>query len=304
MFQLQKIKRKNLDTDKYSQALNDSLNYRIYAETWYLDILTNEKWECWIYGDYEVIMPVPLQFKFGFKFVLQPIFCQQLGVFYKEEISDELFGVFEKKLHKYQVRSYCFNEENTERYNPDGEKKVNHVLDLSLPYEILRKNYNRNRRRKLIGLPENYHLLLSESVDDFIQHFKIEYPFLAKKDWADKISMIMKQAFQKQIGYQCRVEDNHSDLVAALFYIKKNNRIFQLGATRAKSNNDAGFFTLIIDHTIHLFSNSENFYFDFEGSSIPGVAQFNESFGAQKNYFTNYSNINLIRRNTKKLSVD
>ncbi|MFV0305779.1 MAG: hypothetical protein ACK5IC_09905, partial [Moheibacter sp.] len=104
MSKLQKIKRKNLDVKKYSKAINEALNYRIYAEYWYLDVLTKEKWECWVYGDYDVVMPIPLQYKFRIKFVLQPIFCQQLGVFYKEEIPDELFKAFEKKLHKYRVR--------------------------------------------------------------------------------------------------------------------------------------------------------------------------------------------------------
>lgn len=293
MSKLRKIKRKNLDVEKYSEALNAALNYRIYAEHWYLDILTDSKWECWILGDYEVIMPVPLQVKFGIKFVLQPIYCQQLGVFYKEEISDELFKEFESKIHQYRVRSYCFNEENTERYNPEGEKRVNHVLDLNLNYKEISKKYNRNRRRKLKEFPDSYKLYLSESIDDFIKLYMEEYPNLNVKDWIEKLEKIMDVAFQKKIGYQFRMEDNESHLAAGLFYIKTHKRLFQLGASRDKSNSDAGFFTIIIDYAIKYFAGTSDFKFDFEGSMIPGVATFNESFGAATKYYTIYKNFKL-----------
>jgi len=293
MPQIQKIKRKDLDLKKYSKAINEALNHRIYAEAWYLDILTNEKWECLVFGDYEVVMPIPLQFKFGIKFVLQPIYCQQLGIFYKEEIPEELFKEFEAKLHKYRVRAYHFNEENTESYNPEGMKRINHILNLDADYDSLRKNYNRNRRRKLIDLPDGYELNLSERVDDFIELYKLEYPFLGgKKDWGEKLKMIMEQAFQRKTGYQCRIE-NEQGLAGGLFYIKTHKRLFQLGAARQKGNDAAGFFTLIIDHTIKLFSNSEDFLFDFEGSEVPGVAMFNESFGAKKAFYTEFTNFKL-----------
>ena len=289
MHQLRKIKRKDLDLEKYSKAIEEALNHRIYAEFWYLDILTNEKWECWVYGDYEVVMPIPLQYKFRIKFVLQPIFCQQLGVFYREEIPDELFREFEKKLHKYRVRAYHFNEENTERYQPKGELKINHVLDLGLPYDEIRKSYNRNRRRKLIDLPEEFELNLSESVDDLVDLFQAEYPNLAKPNWMKSLRKMMKAAFDRGIGYQCRIE-NEEGLVAGLFYIKTHKRIFQLGAGRKKEIKDIGFFTIIIDHTIRLFSQTPDFQFDFEGSSAPGIAMFNESFGAERKTYTIFSN--------------
>lgn len=291
---IRKLKRQQLDIAKYDRAIHEALNYRIYAESWYLDLLTDKKWECLIYGDYEVVMPIPLQYKFGFKFVTQPIFCQQLGVFYRNEIPEDLFRKFEKKLHQYRVRAYHFNEENTESFAPKGELKTNHVLDISLPYEQIRKKYNRNRRRKLISLPDGYQLKLSDSVDDLVELFQEEYPGLVKPRWIELHRQILRVAFEKKIGYQCRIE-NEEGLVAGLFYIHTPRRIFQLGAGRKKAIPDIGFFTIIIDHTIRQFSNRPNYIFDFEGSMIPGVALFNESFGAERKTYIIYSNISLKR---------
>src|SRR5690606_22114451 len=169
MAKLHKINRKDLDLEKYSKALRGALNYRVYAEYWYLDVLTQEKWECWIYGDYEVIMPIPLQYKFGLTFVLQPIYCQQLGVFYKEEISEGLFLEFEKKLQKYRVRAYHFNEENTERFTPKGKKGVNQILNSNRPYEDMFKEYRKGRKSDInVAKKANLNLIKELNIDELI----------------------------------------------------------------------------------------------------------------------------------------
>lgn len=290
MSKIKRVKRKDLDLTKYSHCLSKAVNYRIYAEVWYLDLLTNQHWECLVSGDYEVVMPIPLQFKFGIKIVTQPIFCQQLGVFYSQEISNELFKEFEKKLHSYRVRAYNFNEENTESFQPKGKTNTNQILNIGKPYEELRKNYNRNRRRKLIPLPDDYKMTISESVDDLVDLFQEEYPNVLKPVWVEKHKQILKTAFDKGIGYQCRIE-NEVGLVAGLFYIKTEKRIFQLGAGRKKSIPDIGFFTMIIDHVIANFAEQPDYIFDFEGSMIPGVSLFNESFGAVRKKYTVFSNL-------------
>ena len=289
MSQLQKIKRKNLDLDKYSRALNDSINYRIYAEYWYLDILTNEKWECWVYGDYEVIMPIPLQYKLGLKFVLQPIYCQQLGVFYKEEISEELFREFEKKLHKYRVRAYHFNEENTERFEPEGVKRVNHVLDLDLEYEQLRKNYNRNRRRKLNTLPKDFSLIDTDDYSVFFTLRTAHYPELDDKRKKEILKRIFAISLSKGKMILKSISDANQETFALVLYIISGKRLIQLAAVRDKNIQDIGFFTLILDKVILENSDSEK-KIDFGGSMMEGVAMYNESFGAKKNLYTKFSN--------------
>ncbi len=289
MPELRKIKRKDLDLEKYSKAIEEAMNYRIYAECWYLDILTNEKWECWVSGNYEVVMPIPLQYKFGFKFVLQPIYCQQLGVFYREEISEELFREFEKKLHKYRVRSYHFNEENTESFSPKGELRVNHVLDLDLPYEQLRKNYNRNRRRKLNTLPDNFKLTNSQDYSNFFELRSKHYPELDDVKKRNFLNQIFEKSNEREKMHLKVIQNESGVILALVLYIVSGNRLIQLAAVRDKTIEDIGFFTLILDRVIQENSES-NKMIDFGGSMMKGVAMYNESFGAKKNYYTKFSN--------------
>lgn len=291
---IQKVKRKDLDIEKYSNALNASLNYRIYAEYWYLDVLTNEKWECLVYGDYEVIMPIPLQIKFGFKFVLQPTYCQQLGVFYRDEISKELFSEFEKKLHSYRVRAYHFNEENSERFQPKGEKRVNHVLDLNRPYDELASNFRKNRKYDLKQFPM-YDYIIEDSIDfESLMHLAFdEYPFYKKIGPKEKFIEIFKVIKDKGKltlirGYSSSDPENQAFRV---FLHSKNRRIL-LMAARNKEYKKSAMDTLLVNSIISKFTDS-NKILDFEGSSIKGIAEYNLSWGAKERFYSVFSNFNL-----------
>lgn len=288
MSSIRKVKRKNLDLEKYSRALNDSLNYRIYAEDWYLDILTNGKWECLVYGDYEVIMPIPLQFKFGMKFVLQPVYCQQLGLFYKEEITEELFREFEKKLHNYRVRSYCFNEENTEIYNLQGEKRVNYILDLSKPYEEIFKKYKKKRRKDL-NKGSGIQLVENNTAEN---HFKIQREFYKNltnfTQNKNYISLLSELTTQKKLKIYDLYNDN--ELVASQMFIYSKDRIICSSFFR---NKELDFYNCSAYSKNYLIQKESNkrLFLDFEGSMIAGVAEFYEGFGSTKKYYTKYKNV-------------
>lgn len=288
MYKLWKVKRSHLDIEKYSKSLQASKNYRIYAEFWYLDILTDGKWECWVYGDYEVIMPIPLQYKFGIKFVLQPIFCQQLGVFYTNEISQELFCLFEKKLHRYLVRAYHFNEENTETYQPKGEKRVNQVLDLNQPYEDIYKGYRKDRRKNIEKIKkEDFHLITEVNIESFLQltfnnYQNLEHIYRSKGEFFE----LLKKR-NCLIQYTVRQENHITN--HRLFLVSKN-RIFVIASARNKEYlSGKDFSSYLIDHVIELYA-GQKFFLDFDGSNVDSIANFNNGFGVTKKYYCLFAN--------------
>ena len=287
MPEIRKIKRKDLDLKKYSNAINKALNYRIYAEDWYLDVLTEEKWECWVYDDYEVVMPIPLQYKLGFKFVLQPIYCQQLGVFYKEEISDELFREFEKKLHKYRVRSYCFNEENTERYNPKGEKRVNYILDLNRPYEEIKKNFSKSTK---------WNLKQFEKSEASLQkiHFTIQELIEFKKRISPlKFSEAKLQSLLKLLKSQEKLTllslNLNDEMVAGGVFIQSKNRVIYINSVASQAGKKCGAPTGILNFIIETQAGKE-LILDFEGSNLPQLNYFFKGFGGIPREYTRFSN--------------
>ena len=51
------IRRNNIDISKWNTCIERSINRRIYACSWYLDMVSNN-WEAVVYGDYELVFPV------------------------------------------------------------------------------------------------------------------------------------------------------------------------------------------------------------------------------------------------------
>lgn len=294
MPEIQKIKRKDLDTEKYSELIHSAVNHRIYAEYWYLDLTTEGKWECLVYGDYEAVMPIPLQYKLGFKFVLQPLYAQQLGVFYKKKISKEVFREFEKELHKYRVRSYHFNEENQTEYQPEGEVRINHILELNRPYEELRRKYKKGRKSDLgVARRHNFELTITDEIEQAVEANYTNYPFFSKQ--ISKESMVdFLTELQKKNRLEIRkvTDKGNPSNIAYRVMLDSGKRKIMILAIRNKDFTHTGIDTFLLDSIIGEFSDSE-FCLDFEGSNVPGIAFYNESFGAVKKEYCVFSNFSL-----------
>lgn len=294
MRRLHKVRRRDLNLDKYTTTLNNSLNYRIYAEYWYLDVLTNKKWEVWVYGDYEVLMPVPLQYKFGIRFVLQPFYCQQLGVFYKEEINPELFKAFEKKLHRNLVRAYQFNEENTARFNPKGNRRINYLLILNRPYQQLFNDFERDRKKDIRRCEKQDFKIVTDQfkADHFLNTLSKFYPDLLKQINVELTKSIIAHTHEHGCARVYSLTDANENHVVFCILFQSKKRLILLFSARNKDLEIKGSFAYLLSNIIREHSN-QDFILDFEGSTIPGIAAFNGSFGAQAHSYTRYSNIKL-----------
>lgn len=286
---IKRITRKKLDVEKYSNCLNNAANYRIYAEYWYLDTLVGDNWDCYILNDYEAIMPLPYTKKLGIKFITQPIYCQQLGVFHGQNFSKNNFQKFEKKLHRNLVRSYSFNEENTEMYEPKGKLKVNFILDLNKPYSEISDNYT-SKRNKELRRTSRMDLVINEvkNLQNF-QLLKDKYEYIYTHKLEKKYISIFKKILKNG---QLKVFDIFSKehvLIGSQAMLFSKNRIICLSFARNKEEDKHNTSAYILDYIIK--SNAEkNIIFDFEGSSLPAVAKFMEGYSPQKKHYSIYSN--------------
>lgn len=285
---IKRVSRKKLDVNKYTECLNKSVNYRIYAEVFYLDALVENNWDCYVLNDYEAIMPLPFVKKFGFKFITQPTYCQQLGVFHQENLSKETFQLFEKKLHRNLVRAYSFNEENTEMFEPKGEKRVNQVLDLNFDYNIYFKTIRKNRKQEIkTGLPENYKICQHSKNIDFIDLLDKNYSHIKKELQLKKLVKLVNKLQEEDKSITISIEENQQ-VLASSFYIISDKRLIQLCNAKVE-NSPVNLNSFIVHHIIKTNLN-KSITLDFEGSSLKGVQEFNESFRAATHYFTCYKN--------------
>ncbi len=93
------VKREYLDIVKYNDCIENSIQSRIYAFSWYLDIVA-DNWDVLVLNDYEAVMPIFYNTKYGLKYSLQPYFCQQISIYSIEKINDLLIKKILKKFPK------------------------------------------------------------------------------------------------------------------------------------------------------------------------------------------------------------
>lgn len=282
---IKKVLHKNIDRKKYTECLKNSKNYRIYAEDWYLDAVSEKKWDCYVYGDYDAVMPVPYKRKFGVKFILQPILCQQLGVFSKIEISEEIFLKLIKRLHRNLILNYNFNEENGRFLQNNHQSRNNFILPLNRPFDDLLSNFRRDRLKDIRRI-ENLDFEINKDFDPelFRADLALKYPYLQKYYSKENfINLLVSLKEKNRYSFYEMKSDNVT--IASLFICHSRERRIVLLSTRDTSKNFKGAFAYLISLFIKENANSQ-LVLDFEGSMMESIADFNKSFGSvKKEYF-------------------
>src|SRR5210317_1567418 len=83
------LKRKEIDVQKWDDLIAHSTAETIYPYSWYLDTVS-ENWSALVVDDYRFVMPVVWKKKAGMKYIYQPFYTQQLGVFSREYVDPAL----------------------------------------------------------------------------------------------------------------------------------------------------------------------------------------------------------------------
>lgn len=295
---IRRLKYHEIDFEKYDECVLNSEQSRIYAESWYLDAVTNKKWECLVYGDYEAVMPISYSKKIGIKIIVQPLICQQLGIFSKDTIGKYIYKKFIAKLNLNIIHGYNFNENNTENLTfKDSEFSQNHILSLNKPYQEIFENFKKDRVKDIRRIGKKK-VLISDQFDFevFKNELCLKYPLLSHIYNSERIRNLVHAIQENErMYYRTLLSDDH--IISQILIAKSNNRNYLLFSSRDTNNEFKGAFTYLLNNFIK--DNSEkNEYLDFEGSTNFGIAKFNESFGAIPVNYNIYTNIKMMKKIT------
>lgn len=272
---IKRLKYHEIDFDKYNACIENSLQNSDYAQREFLDIVTGKSWELIIYDDYEAVMPVPLIVKFGFKIVLMPKLCQQLGIFSNQD-SVYINNLFYNYLTKnYIVLFYAFNGNN--EVSNIGLKK-SYIIPKD-QYSEVKKRYSIHRRRnvRIIGDLENNIIfrnsLKSEDKAFFVENMK----GIKKKEDASIYFDLMQTLYeQKLMNIEILEYKNQIESMAGLYCGKTNHYLSLFVNKNPLSNTNIP--SIVIDNYLKKTIADQDF--DFMGSDVENVAKFNERFGA------------------------
>lgn len=283
------VKRSEIDIKKWQACCEQSDNFCIYVNYWYLDIMCENQWVALVQNDYEAVMPLPVRKKWGLlPYIYQPFFTQQLGIFYPTETPVNLMAFIKAIPRKYvKVNLQIHN------YLPELKlkAKTNYLLPLNKSYTELEKNYSRDARKNLAKC-EGVRIDPDISIEEIVN--------LNKEVWGPLNASVQQKDYNNFIRV-CYEAEKHNSLIkikvsmngelhgAALFLIGTKRIHYLCGAPTAEGRKYSSMHA-IIDHIIQRFANT-NKVLDFEGSELENVAVFYKKFGAVKENYYLYKNV-------------
>lgn len=293
------LERWQIDTKKWDQCVLSSKHSLSYALSGYLDGVCdpitdysniqfeNEfdselfgQWGGLILNDYEAVFPIPWRRKYGIYYVYQPNFCQQLGIFGDPkhfEIEDFLRAIPWKflKIH-LQVHRFCGrpigSKEKTNFvlkaphvpencFNKDALKNVKRILESNVIYK---------KPHKIVDILKIYNDAWAE-LNDFVWFNDYE-GFEAACIQMDKQNRL----------YPVLAKSEDGETLGGAIFLISNKRIHYVCAGPTAAGKEIGIMHGIIHHVALEFPDHA---IDFEGSSIPSVAQFYQKFGPKNEPF-------------------
>jgi hypothetical protein len=276
------IKRKDLEVVKYNTCVENAMQSRVYAFSWYLDIVA-DNWDVLVLNDYEAVMPVPWKQKYLIKYVTQPYFTQQLGVFSKKIISE---GLQKKMLNKIPFKflkvSLCLNSDNL--LLSEKTERKNYILKLSSTYLLVQKGFSKGRKHAVkVGEKANLkltHISIDKLIEIQSKNYKYQIPELTLKKLA-------KTFLQKEEGEILGVF-KEGDLLGGGFFINDKSKLIYLYSAFTLEGKKLQAASFLISSIIKRHQSS-NVVLDFEGGNLLNIGKFYRSLGAEEAVYSTFN---------------
>ena len=304
--ELQYIEYEKIDQQKWDACIAQCINGNIYARSFYLDAMAG-RWDALVAGDYEIVMPLTYREKFFIKYLYQPAFTQQLGIFFKTTPSQELYREFMAVVKKkFKFAEIMFNHGNMDIPSVEAEKICsNFIVDLRPPYREIYAGY-KNGFLKNLRRCEKFGLQYAETTDTemiidlYVGLYGQQFSGAGKNDFTS-LKKIYTRLQTEGCVYGRKVLDSNGDLAAAVALLKHGNRLYNIISCITKKGRDEEANYFLYDRLFSEFCGKE-LLLDLEGSDIKSIADFYKTMGsADEPYpFIRYNDLPLLIRLFKK----
>lgn len=292
-----------IDKSKWDKCIAQSSSSAIYACSLYLDAMA-DNWQGLIVNDYEAVMPLPWRRKMGIRYLYTPAFVQQSGFF--GTCKTAIIHTIISRIQEFACYGdYMLSKENGLPSLPNLKHCTNLTLDLSVGYDSIYHNYTKALIRNLKKTAtESFIYGADENVEKNIRLYQSKYaertPHVKEKDYQHFIQLCLLLTKREQCLIR-NVTNNRGTILAVGLLLKDAHRLYNVINVTTDEGRKKGANHYLMDHIIHEFAGNQ-LYFDFEGSDLPGVKRFYETFGAvnQPYYHWHFNNLPPLARLLKK----
>lgn len=271
-----------IDKLKWDACMDAADNGLIYGYSSYLDAMATQ-WDGMVLNDYEAVMPLTWNRKYGFHYLFQPPFTACLGVFGKNVNAVILQQFLDHIPDKFKYWDISLNHGNLFTIpGYDLYERMNYVLPLKEDHHLIKDRYRDNLKRN-IRRSEQYGNIASAGIElsqavslakEQLQHL----PGIKPADFS-RFESLCRNYLEKGKCKLYGVKNSRGELMSSAVFLFSNNRAYYILPGNHPDGKTSGSSHALIDAFIKDHA-GEELLLDFEGSDISSLAYFYSSFGA------------------------
>jgi hypothetical protein len=280
------LQNENIDRAKWDKCIDIAPNGLIYAYSFYLDTMA-KNWDALVMNDYEAVMPITWNKKYGIYYLYQPFLCASLGLFGKNITSERLSGFLNKIPKRFKYWDISLNKDNFFLDTGfDMYSRTNHILDLNHSYSFLFNKY-RNSYKQILNKVDTNGIVLRKNISI---NYVIE---LAKKQFKN-VTSIPNQDFEnfihlynsqrKKLNPKNYALYINNELMASGIFLFSHDRAYYMLAGNNPEGRTFKASHIVIDAFIKDYAGT-NLVLDFEGSDVRSISFFFKGFGAKEEIY-------------------
>jgi hypothetical protein len=277
--QIQYLTNEQIDKSKWDACIDTTPNGLIYAYSFYLDAMS-KNWDALVLGDYEAVMPLTWNKKYGFYYLYQPAFTATLGIFGKG-LNEQLTEDFIKAIPgKFKLVEILLNSDNIS--NQPNELRSNYYLPISKSYIEISNAYRENHSRNIKkAYQAGSSVKKNIPVDDIININRAQMKdagSLEENDYAN-FKKVFNQLKERNKAETYSIVKESNTILASCVFFYSHNRAYYILVGNTTEGKTTGASHALIDAFIK-DNAGKNLILDFEGSDIANLALFYKGFGA------------------------
>ncbi|HYG39563.1 MAG TPA: hypothetical protein VD908_13125 [Cytophagales bacterium] len=296
-----------IDLQKWDSCIENSSNKNIYALSWFLNIVS-ENWDGIIEENsekYLKVFPVTKSRRYGIKYITQPPFAIQLGLFSSTDIvsTNDFVEILKILYLKYSyVLNYPFNHYNTpyiERISDSYSFKQNVTQHISLKrsYEETFSNFSKSRRKNIRkGLNDCIYVEEGNNIDELIDLFVANtaykiYGGVNKIDYR-LLTELCKKGKDKGVVKIFNAKNCKNEIIASTLILDYKTTVVNLFSANNQEGRLRNGESILIDFLIKKYSLKKDFI-DLEGTGTLGIKEFKSRFNPEVVTYYSLTNNNL-----------
>jgi len=280
--QIRYVKRKDIDTQKWNECIRNAPAAIIYVYSYYLDAIADQ-WDALIKNDYEAVLPLTWKEKYGIKYIYQPFFMAQTGVF-GQNITETILNDFIDAIPlEFKYVDIDLHETNfSEAVTIFSSARTNMILSLDQAYDSLHEKYHRLAKRMIrksldAGLQVDEVTGIEETISFYSNIYEPRVK-IGKEAYRRLSGMLtIAQSKNELITLAARY---HGNIVGIYNLMMDDRNVYSVVGGSSEEGKENGAFYFLTDFALKKTCDSKR-TFRFEGSDKKEIAFFNQQFGAK-----------------------